>query len=413
MLGVYRLGVAIPTPGIDGEALNAFFEQAASTVFGLVNLFSGGALERFSILALGIMPYISASIIFQLLTVVVPTLERLSKEGEQGRRKITQYTRYSTVGLALLQGMFISIGLEQIQAPGGSSVVFDPGWGFRLMTMLTLAAGTAFIMWLGEQITERGVGNGISLIIFAGIVASIPSAVTATTEFVREGELSILLLLALLAGMVAIVAAVIFMERGQRRIPVQYAKRVVGRRVYGGQTSHLPLKVNTAGVIPPIFASSVLIFPATLAGFADHPWAQTAANLLAPGSSVYNLSYVAMIIFFCYFYTAVVFNPTDVADNMKKNGGFIPGIRPGQRTADYIDRVLSRITLTGAIYVSVICVLPNLLVGSFNVPFFFGGTALLIVVGVALDTVAQIETQLIMRNYEGFMKRGRIRGRRG
>lgn len=413
MLGVYRLGVAIPTPGIDGEALNAFFEQAASTVFGLVNLFSGGALERFSILALGIMPYISASIIFQLLTVVVPTLERLSKEGEQGRRKITQYTRYSTVGLALLQGMFISIGLEQIQAPGGSSVVFDPGWGFRLMTMLTLAAGTAFIMWLGEQITERGVGNGISLIIFAGIVASIPSAVTATTEFVREGELSILLLLALLAGMVAIVAAVIFMERGQRRIPVQYAKRVVGRRVYGGQTSHLPLKVNTAGVIPPIFASSVLIFPATLAGFADHPWAQTAANLLTPGSSVYNLSYVAMIIFFCYFYTAVVFNPTDVADNMKKNGGFIPGIRPGQRTADYIDRVLSRITLTGAIYVSVICVLPNLLVGSFNVPFFFGGTALLIVVGVALDTVAQIETQLIMRNYEGFMKRGRIRGRRG
>ena len=413
MLGVYRLGVAIPTPGIDGEALNAFFEQAASTVFGLVNLFSGGALERFSILALGIMPYISASIIFQLLTVVVPTLERLSKEGEQGRRKITQYTRYSTVGLALLQGMFISIGLEQIQAPGGSSVVFEPGWGFRLMTMLTLAAGTAFIMWLGEQITERGVGNGISLIIFAGIVASIPSAVTATTEFVREGELSILLLLLLLAGMVAIVAAVIFMERGQRRIPVQYAKRVVGRRVYGGQTSHLPLKVNTAGVIPPIFASSVLIFPATLAGFADHPWAQTAANLLTPGSWVYNLSYVSMIIFFCYFYTAVVFNPTDVADNMKKNGGFIPGIRPGQRTADYIDRVLSRITLTGAIYVSVVCVLPNLLVGSFNVPFFFGGTALLIVVGVALDTVAQIETQLIMRNYEGFMKRGRIRGRRG
>ena len=413
MLGVYRLGVAIPTPGIDGEALNAFFEQAASTVFGLVNLFSGGALERFSILALGIMPYISASIIFQLLTVVVPTLERLSKEGEQGRRKITQYTRYSTVGLALLQGMFISIGLEQIQAPGGSSVVFEPGWGFRLMTMLTLAAGTAFIMWLGEQITERGVGNGISLIIFAGIVASIPSAVTATTEFVREGELSILLLLLLLAGMVAIVAAVIFMERGQRRIPVQYAKRVVGRRVYGGQTSHLPLKVNTAGVIPPIFASSVLIFPATLAGFADHPWAQTAANLLTPGSWVYNLSYVAMIIFFCYFYTAVVFNPTDVADNMKKNGGFIPGIRPGQRTADYIDRVLSRITLTGAIYVSVVCVLPNLLVGSFNVPFFFGGTALLIVVGVALDTVAQIETQLIMRNYEGFMKRGRIRGRLG
>ncbi len=413
LLAVYRIGVAIPTPGIDGEALAAFFEQAASTLFGLVNLFSGGALERFSIFALGIMPYISASIIFQLLTVVIPTLERLSKEGEQGRRKITQYTRYSTVGLALLQGLFISIGLEQIQAPGGSLVVFNPGWGFRLMTMITLAAGTAFIMWLGEQITERGVGNGISLIIFAGIVASIPSAVTATTEFVREGELSILLLLLLLVGMVAIVAAVIFMERGQRRIPVQYAKRVVGRRVYGGQSSHLPLKVNTAGVIPPIFASSVLIFPATIAGFADHPWAQTVANVLTPGSWIYNVSYVAMIIFFCYFYTAVVFNPTDVADNMKKNGGFIPGIRPGQRTADYIDRVLSRITLTGAIYVSIICVLPNLLVGSFNIPFFFGGTALLIVVGVALDTAAQIETQLIMRNYEGFMKRGRLRGRRG
>ncbi len=413
MLAVYRIGVAIPTPGIDGQALAVFFEQAASTVFGLVNLFSGGALERFSIFALGIMPYISASIILQLLTVVVPTLERLSKEGELGRRKITQYTRYSTIGLSLLQGFFISVGLEQIQAPGGSSVVFDPGWQFRLMTMITLTAGTAFIMWLGEQITERGVGNGISLIIFAGIVASIPSAITATTEFVREGEMSILFVLFLLASMVVIVGAVIFMERSQRRIPVQYAKRMVGRKVYGGQSSHLPLKLNTAGVIPPIFASSVLIFPATIAGFSDHPWAQTVADTLAPGSSVYNLVYVVMIIFFCYFYTAVVFNPTDVADNMKKYGGFIPGIRPGQRTAEYIDRVLSRITLSGAIYVAVICVLPNLLVSSFNVPFFFGGTALLIVVGVALDTAAQMESQIMMRNYDGFMKRGRIRGRRG
>ncbi len=413
MLAVYRLGVAIPTPGIDGEALAAFFQQASSTVFGLVNLFSGGALERFSIFALGIMPYISASIIFQLLTVVVPALERLSKEGELGRRKITQYTRYGTVGLSLLQGFFISMGLEQIQAPGGSSVVFNPGWGFRLMTMITLTAGTAFIMWLGEQITERGVGNGISLVIFAGIVASIPSAITATTEFVREGELSILVVLLLLVGMVAIVAAVIIMERGHRRIPVQYAKRVVGRRVYGGQTSHLPLKINTAGVIPPIFASSVLIFPATIASFSEHSWAQAIANALTPGSVIYNISYVGLIIFFCYFYTAVVFNPVDVADNMKKHGGFIPGIRPGQRTAEYIDRVLSRITLSGAIYVSIICVLPNLLVAAFNVPFFFGGTALLIVVGVALDTVAQIETQVMMRNYEGFMRRGRLRGRRG
>ncbi len=413
MLAVYRIGVAIPTPGIDGEALAAFFEQAASSVFGLVNLFSGGALERFSIFALGIMPYISASIILQLLTVVVPTLERLSKEGELGRRKITQYTRYSTVGLSLLQSFFISVGLEQIQAPGGSSVVFEPGWGFRIMAMITLTAGTAFIMWLGEQITERGIGNGISLVIFAGIVASIPSAVTATTEFVREGELGILTVVLLLVGMVAIVGAVIFMERSQRRIPVQYAKRMVGRKVYGGQSSHLPLKINTAGVIPPIFASSVLIFPVTIAGFSEHPWAQTVAGILAPGSSLYNLAYVAMIIFFCYFYTAVVFNPTDVADNMKKYGGFIPGIRPGQRTAEYIDRVLSRITLSGAIYVAIICVIPNLLISSFNVPFFFGGTALLIVVGVALDTVGQMETQIMMRNYDGFMKRGRIRGRRG
>lgn len=413
MLAVYRIGVAIPTPGIDGEALATFFEQAASSVFGLVNLFSGGALERFSIFALGIMPYISASIILQLLTVVVPTLERLSKEGELGRRKITQYTRYSTVGLSLLQSFFISVGLEQIQAPGGSSVVFEPGWGFRIMAMITLTAGTAFIMWLGEQITERGIGNGISLVIFAGIVASIPSAVTATTEFVREGELGILTVALLLVGMVAIVGAVIFMERSQRRIPVQYAKRMVGRKVYGGQSSHLPLKINTAGVIPPIFASSVLIFPVTIAGFSEHPWAQTVADILAPGSALYNLAYVAMIIFFCYFYTAVVFNPTDVADNMKKYGGFIPGIRPGQRTAEYIDRVLSRITLSGAIYVAIICVIPNLLISSFNVPFFFGGTALLIVVGVALDTVGQMETQIMMRNYDGFMKRGRIRGRRG
>jgi preprotein translocase subunit SecY len=413
MLGVYRAGVAIPTPGIDGKALADFFHQASSTVFGLVNLFSGGALERFSIFALGIMPYISSSIILQLLTVVVPALERLSKEGDAGRRKITQYTRYGTVGLSLLQGFFISVGLEQIQAPGGSSVVFHPGWGFRLMTMITLTSGTAFIMWLGEQITERGVGNGISLIIFAGIVASLPSAVTTTTEFVREGELSVFVVLLILLTMIATIAAVIFMERGHRRIPVQYAKRVVGRRVYGGQSSHLPLKLNTAGVIPPIFASSVLIFPATIASFADHPWAQAIASMLAPGSLVYNISYVALIIFFCYFYTAVVFNPVDVADNMKKYGGFIPGIRPGQRTAEYIDRVLSRVTLSGAIYIAVICLLPTLLISSFNVPFYFGGTALLIVVGVALDTVAQIETQILMRNYEGFMKRGRIRGRRG
>ena len=411
MLAVYRIGVAVPTPGIDGQALAAFFEQAKSTVFGLVNLFSGGALERFSIFALGIMPYISSSIILQLLTVVIPALERLSKEGESGRRKITQYTRYGTVGLALLQGFFISIGLEQIRTPSGGSVVFEPGWSFRLMTMITLSSGTAFIMWLGEQITERGIGNGISLIIFAGIVANIPSALSSTIEFVREGELSILVLALLVVLMIGVVAAIIVMERGHRRIPVQYAKRVVGRRMYGGQSSHLPLKLNTAGVIPPIFASSILVFPTTIAGFADSPWAKTIADLLAPGSLLYDLSYVVLIVFFCYFYTAVVFNPTDVADNLKKHGGFIPGIRPGQRTAEYLDRILSRITLSGALYISAVCILPTLLISWANVPFFFGGTALLIVVGVALDTAAQIETQVLMRNYEGFMKRGRLRGR--
>ena len=413
MLAVYRVGVAVPTPGIDGKALAQFFEQARNTMFGLVNLFSGGALERFSIFALGIMPYISASIILQLLTVVIPYLERLSKEGEAGRRKITQYTRYGTVLLSVVQGLFISVGIEQIEAPGGGSVVFHPGWSFRVMTVLTLTCGTVFIMWLGEQISERGIGNGISLIIFAGIVAAIPSATVTTFEFVREGELGVLVLLALVAVMVLVVGVIIFMERGQRRIPVQYAKRVVGRRMYGGQTSHLPLKVNTAGVIPPIFASSLLVFPGTIASFVDHPWARAASEYLMPGSFLYDLLYVGLIIFFCYFYTAVTFNTTDVADNMKKFGGYIPGIRPGQRTAEYIDRILVRITLGGALYVAAVCVLPSILVQRFNVPFYFGGTALLIVVGVALDTVAQIETHMLTRSYQGFMKRGRLRGRRG
>lgn len=413
MLAVYRVGVAIPTPGIDGKALGAFFREASSNVFGLVNLFSGGALERFSIFALGIMPYISASIILQLLTVVVPSLERLSKEGEAGRRKITQYTRYGTVLLALIQSLFISIGLEQIQAPGGGGVVFEPGWNFRLMSMITLTAGTAFIMWLGEQVTERGIGNGISLIIFAGIVASLPSAITTTFQFMNEGELSLFTVLFVLALMLAVIWAIIFVERGQRRIPVQYAKRVVGRRMYGGQSSHLPLKINTAGVIPPIFASSLLMFPSTIASFVQHPAADRLVELLQPGSWLYNLVYVALIIFFCYFYTAVTFDPVEVADNMKKVGGYIPGIRPGKKTADFIDRILTRITLGGAIYIAAICILPTLLIRQFNVPFFFGGTALLIVVGVALDTVAQMETHLLTRNYEGFMKRGRLRGRRG
>ncbi len=414
MLAVCRVGVAIPTPGIDSAALRQFFQDAANNFFGLVNLFSGGALERFSIFALGIMPYISASIILQLLTVVVPYLERLSKEGEAGRRKITQYTRYGTIVLSLVQSLFISMGLEQIQSPTGASVVLDPGWGFRLMTMITLTSGTSFLMWIGEQITERGIGNGISLIIFAGIVSGFYHAVGTTVQFMNEGEMSLFTIIALVAFMIVVVAAIIFMERGQRRIPVQYAKRVVGRKMYGGQSSHLPLKINTSGVIPPIFASSILIFPGTIASFfPDSPIALRAAELLQPASVVYNLVYVGLIIFFCYFYTAVSFNPVDVADNMKKFGGYIPGIRPGVKTAEYIDRILTRITLGGALYVAVVCILPTILISRFNVTFFFGGTSLLIVVGVALDTMSQMETHLLTRNYEGFMKRGRLRGRRG
>ncbi|MBI5504667.1 MAG: preprotein translocase subunit SecY [Deltaproteobacteria bacterium] len=412
MLAVYRLGVAVPTPGIDGDALSEYFRQASGTVFGMVNLFSGGALERFSIFALGIMPYISASIILQLMTMVVPYLERLSKEGEQGRRRITQYTRYGTVALALIQGFFISLGLEQIQAPGGGSIVYDGGWSFRLMTMITLSSGTVFIMWLGEQITERGIGNGISLIIFSGIVSSIPSAVTTVVEFVRQGELGVLVLALLSVVMVATVGAIIFVERGQRRIPVQYAKRVVGRRLMSAQATHLPLKINMAGVIPPIFASSLLIFPSTIAQFIQVPAFQQVAGMLAPGGLVYNLVYIAAIIFFAYFYTAVTFDPNNVAENLQKAGGFVPGIRPGKRTADYLDHILTRLTLGGAVYVAAICVLPTILIAQFNVPFFFGGTALLIVVGVAIDTVAQMQAHLIQRSYEGFLKKGKLRGRR-
>ncbi len=411
-LATYRLGVAIPTPGIDGQALSQFFQSMGNNVLGMVNMFSGGALERFSIFALGIMPYISASIILQLLTVVIPYLEKLSKEGELGRRKITQYTRYGTVVLSLLQSFFISMGLESIEAPGGGSVVFQPGWHFRFMTVMTLTTGTAFIMWLGEQITERGIGNGISLIIFAGIVAGMPTAVAKSLQFVGNGELSILVAVFIAVLMVAVVAVIIFMERAQRRIPVQYAKRVVGRRMYSGQSSHLPLKINTSGVIPPIFASSILLFPGTVTGFIDHPLAHKIQEWLQPAHPLYTIVYVGLIIFFCYFYTAVTFNPTDVADNMKKFGGYIPGIRPGQRTSEYIDRILTRITLPGALYVAGVCVLPTILISQLNVPFFFGGTALLIVVGVALDTVAAMETHMITRSYEGFMKRGRIRGRR-
>jgi preprotein translocase subunit SecY len=411
ILAVYRAGVAVPTPGIDGQALASFFDAARSTLFGWINLFSGGALERFSVFALGIMPYISVAIILDLMKIASPYLDELNKEGEAGRRKIAQYTRYGTVGLAILQGLMIAISLEKIQAPGGGSVVYNPGWGFRILTILTLTAGTIFIMWLGEQITERGIGNGISLIIMAGIIARLPSAIGVTAQFVREGEMSIFLLLFIVAVAAFVMGGIVYIETSQRRIPIQYARRVVGRRMYGGQTSHLPLKINTSGVIPPIFASSILVFPATVATFV--PWLKDYSSLLTPGGLIYDVVYVALIVFFCYFYTAVSFNPVDVADNLKKNGGFIPGIRPGRVTAEYIDRVLSRITLGGAIYVSAVCLLPTILIQRFNVPFYFGGTAILIVVGVALDTVAQIETHLLTRNYEGFMRRGRIKSRRG
>jgi preprotein translocase subunit SecY len=407
LLIVYRVGVHVPTPGVDGTALASFFAGKKGTLLGLFDMFSGGALERLSVFALGIMPYISASIILQLLTVTIPHLERLSKEGEQGRKKITQYTRYGTILLSIIQGFGISIGLESMSSPGGAPVVIHPGWEFRIMTVMTLTAGTAFIMWLGEQITERGIGNGISLIIFAGIIVRMPNAIGNTFRLLSTGEMGIFSVLILLVLMILVVGFIIYMEQGQRRIPVQYAKRVVGRKMYGGQSTHLPLKVNTSGVIPPIFASSIIMFPATIASFITIPWMQSLASAVRPGNIVYESLYVAFIFFFCYFYTAVTFNPADVADNMKKQGGYIPGIRPGKRTADHIDRVLTRITLGGAVYVSAVCVLPSVLITKFNVPFYFGGTALLIVVGVAIDTIQQIESHMLTRHYEGFLKKKR------
>ena len=414
LLFVYRVGVHVPTPGIDATALASFFAAASGTLFSMFNMFSGGALERLSIFALGIMPYISASIILELMTVVVPHLAQLKKEGDAGRKKKTQYTRYGTVVLSIIQGFGISVGLESMTSPAGVPIVPDPGWGFRLVTIITLTAGTAFIMWLGEQITERGIGNGISLIIFAGIVAAMPSAIGNTVRLMSTGEMGIFFIIVLLVIMVAVVSCIIFMEQAQRRIPVHYAKRVVGRKMFGGQTSHLPLKINTAGVIPPIFASSIIMFPTTIAQFATMPLLQTVAAMFSPGTIWYYILYVGFIIFFCFFYTAVQFRPDDVADNMKKNGGYIPGIRPGKRTSEYIDKVLTRITLAGAIYVSAVCVLPTMLMDKFNVPFYFGGTALLIVVGVSIDTISQIESHLITGNYDGFLGRSgarRIKGR--
>jgi preprotein translocase subunit SecY len=439
LLGVYRAGSMIPTPGVNSEALLILAEQARNTMFGLYDMFSGQNLSRVTIFALGIMPYISSSIILQLLTVVWPYLERLSKEGELGRRKITQYTRYLTLALAIVQAMGIAVFLErQTEIAGGLPLVYNPGWAFRLMCVLTLTTGTMFIMWLGEQITERGIGNGMSLLIFAGIVVGLPSAVLQTIDQMQTGQISLLRIMFLLVMMVVVVGAIIYVERAHRRITVQYAKRVVGRRQYGGSSTHIPLKVNTGGVIPVIFASSILAFPATIAGmFEAGGWGRAIVDQLTYAMPLYNLLYVTGIIFFAYFYTAIIFNPDDVAENMRKYGGFIPGIRPGKRTAEYIDTILSRVTLVGAVYLCLVALLPEFLLAGFrvapipfigetldtNLPqwftqglgitFYFGGTSLLIVVGVAMDTVNQVESQLIMRHYDGFMKKTRIRGRRG
>ncbi len=439
MLAVYRVGNFIPTPGVNSEALRIMSEQAQNSMFGLYDMFTGGSLSRVTIFALGVMPYISSSIILQLLTVVWPYLERLSKEGELGRRKITQYTRYLTLLLAGVQSLGIAIFLErQTEIAGGLPLVYETGWSFRLMAMLTLTTGTMFIMWLGEQITERGIGNGMSLIIFAGIVVNFPRAVIATIDQMQTGQIGLLTLAFLVVLMVGVIGAIIYVERGHRRITVQYAKRVVGRRQYGGSSTHIPLKVNTGGVIPVIFASSILTFPQTLSGmFTPGGYADAAVRQIGYGMPLYNLLYVVGIIFFAYFYTAIIFNPDDVSENMRKYGGFIPGIRPGKRTAEYIDIILARITIVGAVYLAMVAILPEFLLTGFkvapipfigesldailprvvtqglNVQFFFGGTSLLIVVGVAMDTVNQVESQLIMRHYDGFMKKTRIRGRRG
>jgi preprotein translocase subunit SecY len=438
LLAVYRVGCQVPTPGVDPQALLEFMRMTQGTFLGFVNTFTGGSLEKVAIFSLGIMPYITASIILQLLTVVWPYLEKLSKEGELGRRKITQYTRYGTVLISIIQGTGIAIFLESVRTPGGASLVPDPGWDFRAMTVITLTTGTAFVMWLGEQISERGVGNGISLIIFAGIVVGLVPAVGTTIDSINRGTLTILTVVLLLVFMVFVVAFIVFMERGQRRIPVQYAKRVVGRKVYGGQSTYLPLRVNTGGVIPVIFASSVVTVPTVLRGmFQESEWLQTVTDYVSYGQPIYYLLQVVAIVFFSYFYVSIIFNPADLAENMRKYGGFIPGIRPGKRTAEYIDRILTRLTLVGAIYLAAVSVLPEFLLTGFNVGgipgigpriagafpdwfteglginFYFGGTSLLIVVGVAMDTIQQIESQLVMRNYEGFLKRGRIRGRRG
>ncbi|WP_458401126.1 preprotein translocase subunit SecY [Mailhella sp.] len=404
ILCMYRVGVHVPVPGIDAGALSHFFASMQGSVFALLDMFSGGGLSNVSVFALGIMPYISASIILQLLQVVSPEIKRMAKEeGQAGRRKITQYTRYLTVAITLIQGLGIATMLEGMTSPEGAPVVMNPGWEFRLVTIATLTAGTILIMWLGEQITAKGIGNGISLIIFSGIVVGIPSALLRSYQLIKAGDMNVLFAIFILIMMLAVTVGIVFVERAQRRIPIQYAKRQIGRKMYGGQTTHLPLRINTAGVIPPIFAQSLLLFPATVAGFSTIDWLQQVVAWFQPTSIVYNIVFVALIFFFCFFYTAIIFEPKDIAENLKKAGGFVPGIRPGEKTREYIDNVLTRLTFWGGIYISVISVLPMLLIAQFNVPFYFGGTSLLILVGVAIDFMGQVESHLISQQYGSLM----------
>jgi preprotein translocase subunit SecY len=412
---VYRIGTYIPLPGIDPQVMAQIFQQQSGGILGMFNMFAGGALERMSIFALGILPYISASIIMQLMTAISPTLEALKKEGESGRKKINQYTRYLTVALAAFQSWGLAVGLEAMGGPAGSAVI-DPGLFFRLTTVITIVGGTLFLMWLGEQITARGIGNGISLIIFVGIIAMLPSALASLLELGRTGAISPVFIIFFLLLAVAVIAFIVFMERAQRRILVQYPKRQQGNRMFGGESSHLPLKLNTSGVIPAIFASSLLLLPATVGGFAGTggpDWFVAISAALGYGQPLHLLLYVAMIIFFCFFYTSIVFNPQETAENLRKNGGFVPGYRPGQRTAEYLDYVLTRLTTVGAIYLAAVCVLPEILISQYAIPFYFGGTSLLIVVSVTMDTVAQIQSHLIAHQYEGLIKKARLRGRRG
>ena len=413
LLCCYRIGVHVPIPGVDAAALAAYFKSLSGTLFDMFDMFSGGGLSNVSVFALGVMPYISASIIMQLLQVVSPDIKRMAKEeGQAGRRKITQYTRYLTVLITLVQGLFISIGLESMTSPDGTPIVLNAGWHFRMVTMATFTAGSMLVMWLGEQITERGIGNGISLIIFCGIVVGIPRGIMQSMDLIKSGSMSIFLAVIIVLLMAAVLTAIVFVERAQRRIPISYAKRQIGRKMFGGQNTHLPLRVNTAGVIPPIFASSLLLFPATVGQFSTNEYVRMVTDFFAPHGVLYNVLYVVLIFFFCYFYTSIIIDPKDMAENLKKNGGFVPGIRPGERTQEYIDTVLSRLTLSGAVYISAISLLPMLMIAKFNVPFYFGGTSLLILVGVAMDFMNQVESHMISTQYQGLMNKAARKGGR-